>query len=111
MANILSDTVFTLDAFNPRDLAKGIAVRMHERRLEQNYSQYILAKKSGVSLGTLKRFENSYEISLKHLLMLAVALEATGEFMNLFTKQQFGSIDEVIKAQETKKRQRGKSVV
>lgn len=108
MSKILSDNDFMLDAFNPYAIAKGLAFRMRERRLELNLTQQALAGKSGVSLGTLKRFENSYEISLRHLLMLAVVLDATEEFLLLFTKRQYESIDEVIKATAVKKRQRGK---
>jgi len=108
MINIISDKEFILDDFNPYAIARGIAMRMKERRLELNLTQGALAKKSGVSLGTLKRFENSFEISLKHLLMLAVALDATEEFSALFTKRHYESIDEVIKASEVKKRKRGR---
>jgi transcriptional regulator with XRE-family HTH domain len=111
MSKIISDNNFVLDAFNPYAIAKGLAVRMRERRLELNLTQRTLAGKSGVSLGTLKRFENGYEISLKHLLMLAVVLDATEEFFLLFTKRQYESIDEVMKASAVKKRQRGKRSV
>jgi transcriptional regulator with XRE-family HTH domain len=108
MYNIISDKDFLLDDFNPYAIARGIALRMRERRLELNLTQEALARKSGVSLGTLKRFENSFEISLKHLLMLAVALDATEEFASLFTKMRYESIDEVLKASAVKKRKRGR---
>ena len=108
MINIISDKEFILDDFNPYAIARGIAMRMRERRLELNLTQVALARKSGVSLGTLKRFENSFEISLKHLLMLAVAMDATEEFSTLFKKRRYESIDEVIKASAVKKRKRGR---
>lgn len=54
-----------------------------------------LAARSGVTEATLKRFENSREISLKHLLMLAVVLGATEEFEALFSHKRFESLDEV----------------
>jgi len=82
-------------------------LRLRERRLELNLTQKGLASKAGVSLGTLKRFENSYEISLKHLIMLALVLDATEEFEQLFTKRQFESLDEVLKTTKGKKRERG----
>ncbi len=108
MANILSDIDFLVDNCNPYSLAKGIAGKMKMRRLELNLSQQSLSEKSGVSLGTLKRFENRFEISLKHLLMLAVAIEASDEFIALFSKRKYESIDEVINTKAVKKRQRGK---
>jgi transcriptional regulator with XRE-family HTH domain len=104
---MIADNEFLLDAFNPASILKGIALRLRERRLELNLTQKGLASKAGVSLGTLKRFENSYEISLKHLIMLALVLDATEEFEQLFTKRQFESLEEVLKVSTVKKRERG----
>jgi transcriptional regulator with XRE-family HTH domain len=108
MSKIIADNDFILDAFNPAAIAKGIAERMRERRLELNLTQQGLAVKAGVSLGSLKRFENSCEISLKHLLMLAVVLDATEEFDALFSKRHYQSIEEALKMTALKKRKRGK---
>jgi transcriptional regulator with XRE-family HTH domain len=108
MINILADNDFILDAFNPAAIARGITERMRERRLEMNLTQYNLAKKSGVSLGSLKRFENHHEISLKHLLMLTVVLDCTEDFSLLFSRRQFENIDQVLNA-TSKKRLRGKN--
>jgi len=107
MSNMLADNEFVLDAFNTASILKGIALRLRDRRLELNLTQKGLATKSGVSLGTLKRFENSFEISLKHLIMLALVLDATEEFEQLFAKRQYQSIDEVLKLSKTKTRERG----
>jgi transcriptional regulator with XRE-family HTH domain len=107
MINILADNDFVFDAFNPVAIARGIADRMRERRLEMNFTQQWLAKKSGVSLGSLKRFESNHEISLSHLLMLAVVLDGTEEFTLLFSRRQFENIDQALKT-STKKRLRGR---
>jgi len=104
----MANNDFILDAFNPAALARGMSQRMRERRLELNLTQKGLAAKAGVSLGTLKRFENSYEISLKYLLMVAVVLDATEMFGELFSVKQYQSIDEVLTATSSRKRQRGK---
>lgn len=108
MFNILADKEFILDDFNPISIARKIADRMRERRLERNLTQKGLATKAGVSLGTLKRFELTYEISLKNLLMIALVLDATEEFSALFAKQHYQSIDELIKLSKAKKRERGR---
>lgn len=107
MINILADSDFVLDVYNPAEIAKGIAERLRKRRLEMNLTQQTLAKRSGVSLGSLKRFENNHEISLKHLLMIAVVLDATEEFTSLFIRRQFENIDQVLES-SSGKRQRGK---
>ncbi len=104
---MVANNEFNLDAFNPASILKGIALRLRERRLELNLTQKGLASKAGVSLGTLKRFENSYEISLKHLIMIALVLDSTEEFEQLFTKRQFESLDEVLMTTKVKKRERG----
>lgn len=106
--NILSDISIVLDDFNPRAIAQEIARNMKQRRLDADLSQQALAKRSGVSLGTLKRFETRSEISLKYLLMIAIALGATEEFHTLFTKQQYQSIDELLKVKVAKTRKRGR---
>jgi transcriptional regulator with XRE-family HTH domain len=60
-------------------------------RKEKGYSQTELAKRSGVSLGSLKRFENSGNISLESLLMLSEILDRIEDFDLLF------NIDEDLK--------------
>ena len=108
MTNILSNNKFILDEFNPNSIANSIAKKLKQRRLELNITQSDLAKKSGVSYGSIKRFEAQYEISLKNLLMLAVVLNSTEEFQLLFSKQQYQSIDEVVAILEKKNRKRAR---
>lgn len=107
MDNILDDNGF-LDDFNPKVLAHTIATNFRSRRMELNIPQTALADKSGASLCSLKRFENKEEISLKNLLWLAVALNATHEFKLLFSKQQYSSIDELTQNTKNKTRKRAR---
>jgi transcriptional regulator with XRE-family HTH domain len=64
------------------------AVRKQERqkRKEQGYSQKEMARRSGVSLGSLQRFEQTGEISLRSLLSLAMVLDCLEDFTHLFEK-------------------------
>ena len=101
---------FILDDFNPVSIAKKLALRLQKRRLFLNMSQKSLAEKSGVSLGSIKRFENSGEISLKHLLKLALVLDALDEFHDLFPTKEYNSIDDIIKNRKQKERKRGRNV-
>ena len=48
------------------------------------YSQAEMAQRSGVSLGSLKRFEATGQISLESLLMLANVFHRLDEFSNVF---------------------------
>jgi transcriptional regulator with XRE-family HTH domain len=97
-----------LDDFNIKTLAREICKRAKARRLELNLTQAALAKRSGVSLGTLKHFERFGEISLKHLLMLAIILQSTDEFKKLFSNKNYQSIEEVINTEKVKNRKRGR---
>ena len=111
MANILSDNEFILDDFNPGLILKNIAERARRNRLELDLSQSALAAKSGVSLGSLKRFENTSEISLKNLVMLALVLDATEEFGLLFKRQKYKSIDELLAKDKITVKKRGRKNV
>jgi transcriptional regulator with XRE-family HTH domain len=90
----------------PTDLAKRIASQARQKRLKLNITQVELAERSGVSLGSIKRFESNAEISLKHLLFIAVVLESTDTFRDLFAIQEDRSIDEILKARKSAKRKR-----
>lgn len=108
MDNILSNNKFNLDRFNPQSIAEKVAQRAKQRRLELNITQEDLSMRSGVSFGSVKRFENQAKISLQHLLMIAIALGATEEFSRLFTRQNYQSIDEVTQEKTTKQRKRAR---
>ncbi len=100
-----------LEDFNPSSIALSLAQRVRLRRLELNLTQNALAKQSGVSLGSLKRFENSGEISLKSLIKIAIALNAQDSFKMLFSRRQYYAIKDVISADENKGRKRGRKNV
>ncbi len=108
---MLSDQFVNLDVFNPHAIAKQIAMRVREKRLSLNLTQQALAKKAGLSLGSLKRFENRYEISLNHLLLLAISLQATEEFMQLFSVTIYQSVDDVVNQKQLSKKKRGRKNV
>ena len=61
-----------------------IVGRFKDVRLSRNISQEALSEQSGVTLATLRRFEQTGEISLKHLVNLAIALNRAGDFSELF---------------------------
>lgn len=72
---------------------------MIQIRKRRKISQKELAARSGVSLGSLKRFEQSGEISLQSFTKLAIALEVEKELESLFSEVPFSSIEEVIHGQ------------
>jgi transcriptional regulator with XRE-family HTH domain len=68
----------------PKDLRLGIAARAKARRLALNISQKELAERSGVSLGSVKRFEAGGLVSLSALLEIALTLGRLEDFSQLF---------------------------
>jgi len=83
----------------PKELNIGIAKRMIARRKEKKITQVQLASRSDVSLGSIKRFERTGEISLSSLIKIAFALGYEDDFELLFVKKGYSSIQEVIDEQ------------
>ncbi len=84
---------------SPNDIAKEVVEKIKQQRKMLKISQVQLALKSGVSLGSIKRFESKYEISLNSLIKILIALNLEKDFENLFTQKIYNSIDEVINGQ------------
>lgn len=53
---------------------------------------------SGVSYGSIKRFESTGQISLLALTRIATALDLADELRNLFTQVPYKDISEVIRS-------------
>lgn len=77
------------------DLRETVRVAARDRRVAVNLTQAELALRSGVPLGTLKRFERLGEISLTSLLAVAEALDALEGFHALFPLPEARTLDEV----------------
>lgn len=73
-----------------------IAGRIRIIRKRRKISQEKLSTKSGVSLGSVKRFERTGEISLASLVKLAIALDVINELEALFMEVPYQSIEELI---------------
>lgn len=81
---------------SPDKVNKDIAKRMSRRRKEKKITQVQLAEYSDVSLGSIKRFERTGEISLSSLVKIAFALGCEDDFDSLFAKRGYASIEEVL---------------
>lgn len=78
------------------ELDQKLAKRVHNVRKRRSISQEKLAKMSGVSFGSVKRFETTGQISLLSLTKIAMALDMADELRNLFTQVPYKDIQEVI---------------
>ena len=81
------------------EINNDIAQKIVRLRKRKKITQKQLAARSGVSLGSLKRFEQSGEISLQSLTKIAIALDVENELESLFDNVPFASIEEVINEQ------------
>lgn len=81
------------------EINNDIAQKIVRLRKRKKITQKQLAAISGVSLGSLKRFEQSGEISLQSLTKIAIALDVENELEDLFDNVPFASIEEVINEQ------------
>ena len=86
-----------LNRKTPNEIAKSLTEKIKEHRKKLKISQEVLAQKSGVSLGSIKRFETKYEISLQSFIKIAIALDLDSDIENLFTTKTHTSIEEIIK--------------
>lgn len=81
------------------EINNNIAQKIVRLRKRKKITQKQLAARAGVSLGSLKRFEQSGEISLQSLTKIAIALDVENELEDLFNNVPFASIEEVINEQ------------
>jgi hypothetical protein len=54
-----------------------------------------MAHRVGVSLSTYRRFESTGDISLHHLILVAMVLDATSDFAQLFSQPRYATLDDV----------------
>lgn len=78
------------------EMNQALAKRLRSVRKRRGYSQETLSDMSGVSFGSLKRFETTGQISLLSLTKIAVALGCADEIRHLFTDVPYRSIEEVV---------------
>ena len=87
---------FFFNPKTPNDIAHELVEKIKQHRKKLKISQVQLATKSGVSLGSIKRFESKYEISLNSFIKILIALNLEQDLENLFMQKNYNSIDEVI---------------
>ena len=78
------------------ELDLKLAQRVRNIRKRRSISQEKLASMSGVSYGSVKRFESTGQISLLSLTKIAMALDIADELRNIFSQVPYRYIKEVI---------------
>lgn len=81
---------------NILSIRDSLLERVRKRRKELGISQIELSERSGVSLGSIKRFETKGELALTSLIKIAFALGYESDFNQLFVRKGYVSLEEVI---------------
>lgn len=99
-------TIVPFRMLSTQEILKELSSRLRSRRLARNLTQKGLALRSGVSLGTLKKFEHTGRISLTSFVLLVVALRDEEALEGLLLEEKFKTIEDVLNADKKPKRGR-----
>ena len=83
--------------YTPSDVTKNLAMKMKNIRRRKKITQKQLAARSNVSYASLRKFEQTGQISLESFVKLTMELGLTGEINALFEQPVYSSIEEVIR--------------
>ncbi|SEQ00679.1 Helix-turn-helix [Lachnospiraceae bacterium RM5] len=84
----------------PEEINLIVAANVRRVRKRRGISQQKLSELTGVSYGSIKRFEMTGNISLLSLTKIAVQLDAVDDIKSLFSSVPYLSIEEVINEQK-----------
>lgn len=82
--NNLYDISDFVDVLTPEKTIYDLVLRFKTRRKEAGFSQRELAKHTGVSYASIRRFETTGEISFHSLILLADSLDLLNDFYKVF---------------------------
>lgn len=91
----------------PEQVAVELAGRVRQLRLARKWKQETLAERAGISLASLRRFEQAGRISLKSLLRLSLALGRLSDYELLLKPPKAASIAELEAMSAAPRRKRG----
>ncbi|HEX4796008.1 MAG TPA: helix-turn-helix transcriptional regulator [Humisphaera sp.] len=91
----------------PASAQRMLADRVREARVGLGLKQSTLAARAGVALPTLRRFEQTGEVSLKHLTRICHALGRLDEFENILRPPPAASMAELEARAALPRRKRG----
>ena len=86
------------------EISSGLAAKLRQRRLDERLTQEGLSRRSGVSLGTLKKFERTGRISLVSFVSLVIALREERAFENFLQERKFETLEQVLATPKKPKR-------
>lgn len=96
--------MINLDEFGlmPMEIQKEIARKEKVRRKDKGLTQEELARRAGLSLSSLRRFEQTGEISFASLVRIGSVLDDEKAFLDLFAPQEYQTMKELLDAKRRK---------
>ena len=104
--------MLNINIHTPSSILELLREKYKQKRLLLNLTQRGLAIRSGVSLGSVKRFESSGKVSLESLLKVSLVLECLDDFNNIanIKIQKIDSIEQLLNSKEPRIKKRGSIV-
>ena len=96
--------MINLDEFGlmPMEIQKEIARKEKARRKDKGLTQEELARRAGLSLASLRRFEQTGEISFASLVRIGSVLDDEKAFLDPFAPQEYQTMKELLDAKRRK---------
>ena len=88
-------------------MQRRLCGRVRDVRVQLGLTQKTLASRAGVTLPTLRRFEQTGEVSLKHMMRIVYALGRIDEFDTILKPPRATSIAELEARDNRPVRKRG----
>jgi len=96
--------MLSIELLSPAEIIQGVAHRARALRLERGWTQGELARRAGVALPTLKRFEQTGQIAMERLVAIAVVLDAVQPLGELFAPAPARTLAELERRDAAPKR-------
>ncbi len=78
-----------------QEIAQHVASRIRAVRVSQQLTQKVLSQRSGVSLASYQRFEQTGRIEFLSLIKVAQALHLEDDFEGLFDRRSAMTLDQI----------------
>ncbi|MHB8148455.1 MAG: helix-turn-helix domain-containing protein [Vulcanimicrobiaceae bacterium] len=95
--------------YSATELLKLVGSRARERRLAYGLRQVDLAEAAGVTLPTVRRFENGANVGFEAIVQIALALGAEHEIAQLFSRPETRTLEQILDAGHRRSRARKRS--
>jgi transcriptional regulator with XRE-family HTH domain len=101
--------MLSINISTPFSIMDELKEKVKQRRLFFDLTQEGLSSKSGVSLGSVKRFESTGQISLESLLKISLVLECLDDFKLIAEPKPkpISSLDDILKVDKKSTKKRG----